>query len=78
MEDNMRVTSTDFQQNIGAYSDTAQREPIFITNHNRDRLVLLSVDDYNRLVNASKSNRVSQIQERLQYHSHTLTELSKK
>lgn len=78
MEYNMRVTSTDFQQNIGAYSDTAQREPVFITNHNRDRLVLLSVEDYNLLLNSSRVNRKLTIQERLHHHSHTLTELSKK
>lgn len=43
------ITSTEFQQNVGAYSDAAMREPVVITSHNRERLVLLSVDDYRRL-----------------------------
>lgn len=43
------ITSTEFQQNVGIYSDAALREPVVITSHNRERLVLLSVDDYKRL-----------------------------
>jgi prevent-host-death family protein len=44
-----RITATEFQQNVGAYSDAAQREPVVITHHNRDRLVLLSAETYARL-----------------------------
>ncbi len=44
-----RVTSTEFQQSVGSYSDTALQEPVIITSHNRDRLVLMGVDEYNRL-----------------------------
>jgi len=43
------ITSTEFQQNVGVYSDAAMREPVVITSHNRERLVLLAVDDYKRL-----------------------------
>ncbi len=44
-----RVTSTEFQQAVGNYSDAAMREPVIITTHNRDRLVLMSVEEYARL-----------------------------
>lgn len=44
-----RISSTEFQQNIGAYSDAAMRKPVVITKRDRDRLVLLSIEDYNRL-----------------------------
>jgi prevent-host-death family protein len=43
------VTSADFQKNFGRYRETAIREPVTITNHGRDSLVLLSADEYRRL-----------------------------
>ncbi len=43
------VTSTEFQQNVGNYSDAALRNPVIITSHNRDRLVLMGVGEYQRL-----------------------------
>lgn len=75
----MRVTSTDFQQNVGTYSDAAQREPVIITNHNRDRLVLMSAQDYQRLTGSVDG--VSPDQEELMRrgiarHHGTLVELS--
>ncbi|MBL1240338.1 MAG: type II toxin-antitoxin system Phd/YefM family antitoxin [OCS116 cluster bacterium] len=43
------VTATEYQQNVGLYSDIAMREPVIITKQKREKLVLLSVEDYNRL-----------------------------
>ncbi len=43
------VSSTDFQRNPGPYQDTAMREPVTITAYGRDRLVLLSAEEYKRL-----------------------------
>ena len=43
------VTSTEFQQNVGVYNDAAMREPVIITKQGREKLVLLAVEDYNRL-----------------------------
>lgn len=43
------VTATEFQRNVGVYTDSALREPVIITNHNRERLVLLAAEDYHRL-----------------------------
>ncbi|MBD3662224.1 MAG: type II toxin-antitoxin system Phd/YefM family antitoxin [Arenibacter algicola] len=44
-----QVTSTDFQKNPGTYQDLAQREPVLVTHHGRERSVLLSADEYHRL-----------------------------
>lgn len=38
----MRVTSTEFQQNVGRYQDAAMQAPVVITKHNRPHTVLMS------------------------------------
>jgi prevent-host-death family protein len=38
----MKVTSTEFQQNVGRYQDAAQRAPVEITKSGRVRTVLMS------------------------------------
>lgn len=38
----MKVTSTEFQQNIGRYQDAAQREPVAVTKNGRLHTVLMS------------------------------------
>lgn len=38
----MKVTSTEFQQNIGRYQDLAQREPVAVTRNGRPHTVLMS------------------------------------
>jgi prevent-host-death family protein len=38
----MKVTSTDFQQNVGRYQDAAQQTPVIITKHDRPHTVLMS------------------------------------
>ena len=43
------VTSAEFQKNYGRYKDTALREPVSITSHGRESLVVLSADEYKRL-----------------------------
>lgn len=43
------ISSTEFQRNVGLYTDKAMQEPLIITAHGRDRLALLSIEDYNRL-----------------------------
>jgi prevent-host-death family protein len=43
------VTSKEFQRNLGRYQDKALAEPITITKNGRERLVLLSVEEYQRL-----------------------------
>jgi prevent-host-death family protein len=46
---NVKVTSGDFLKSYGRISETALREPVSITSHGRERLVLLSADEYRRL-----------------------------
>lgn len=43
------ITSTEFQQNTGRYQDEALTQPIAITHHGRERLVMLSAEEYHRL-----------------------------
>lgn len=44
-----RVTSREFQRNFGRFQDEALRAPLSITRNGRERLVLLSVEEYARL-----------------------------
>jgi prevent-host-death family protein len=46
----MRVSSGDFIRKFGTYTDSALSEPVIITKNGRERLVLLSVDEYNTLL----------------------------
>jgi prevent-host-death family protein len=46
----MRVSSGDFIRKFGTYTDSALSEPIIITKNGRERLVLLSIDEYNTLL----------------------------
>lgn len=45
----MKVTTADFIKNFGTLSDKALTEPLTITKNGRDRLVVLSVQEYERL-----------------------------
>lgn len=45
----MRVSSAEFIKNYGQLADKALSEPVTITRNGRDRLVVLSVDEYARL-----------------------------
>jgi len=38
----MRITSTEFQQNVGRYQDAAQQAPVSITKNGRTHTVLMS------------------------------------
>jgi prevent-host-death family protein len=44
-----RVTASAFLKQYGLYSEKAQREPVTITSHGRDSLVLLSAEEFTRL-----------------------------
>ncbi len=44
-----RVTSREFQRNFGRFQDEALKSPLSITRNGRDRLVILSVEEYERL-----------------------------
>jgi prevent-host-death family protein len=44
-----RVTASEFQQAFGALSDKARHEPVVITKHGRDSLVVMSAEEWERL-----------------------------
>ena len=44
-----RITSREFQRNFWRFQDEALRAPLSITRNGRERLVLLSVEEYARL-----------------------------
>ncbi|MBK1718124.1 type II toxin-antitoxin system Phd/YefM family antitoxin [Thiocystis violacea] len=45
----LTITSADFQRHFGRYQDEALKEPLAITRNGRERLVVLSADEYHRL-----------------------------
>jgi prevent-host-death family protein len=47
-----RISSAELQRKFGTYSEMAQREPVTITNHGRDSLVLLSRATFERMSSA--------------------------
>jgi len=45
----MRVTTADFIKHYGSLADRALIEPVTVTKNGRDRLVVLSAEEYARL-----------------------------
>lgn len=45
----MTVSAAEFQRNFGRYQDEALKQPLAITRNGRDRLVVLAVEEYERL-----------------------------
>jgi prevent-host-death family protein len=43
------VSSGEFHRNFGLYQDRALLEPVMITRNGRERVVLISVEEYKRL-----------------------------
>ncbi len=43
------VSSVEFQRNFGRYQDAALTAPVAISHHGRERLVMISVEEYRRL-----------------------------
>ena len=51
----MRITTAEFIKNYGQLADRALTEPVTITKNGRDRLVVLSVEEYERLKRRDRS-----------------------
>jgi PHD/YefM family antitoxin component YafN of YafNO toxin-antitoxin module len=45
----LTVSAAEFQRNFGRYQDEALKPPVSITRNGRDRLVVLAVEEYQRL-----------------------------
>lgn len=48
MPDKLSVSAADFVRNIGVWQERALNQPVSITHHGRERLVLLAAEAYNR------------------------------
>lgn len=59
----MKVTSTEFQQNIGRYQDAAMRAPVVITKNGRDHTVLVAADFFATVMKGRIARRVENIDE---------------
>lgn len=44
-----RFSTVDLDKNLGDVKAAAAREPVVITEHRKDRFVIMSIEDYNRL-----------------------------
>lgn len=76
-----RVTATEFKNNIGMFSDAAMNEPVIITSHQRDRLVLMSADEYRRLTGTADGvtpEMEERIKNTLEKHRATIMELAQR
>ena len=49
MDATTRVTASEFQNSFGMLSDKARRQPVVITKHGHDSLVVLPVEEWERL-----------------------------
>ena len=45
----MKVTASEFRERFGTLSDRAVESPLTITENGKDRLVLMSVEEFRRL-----------------------------
>lgn len=57
----MKVTSTEFQQNVGRYQDAALIEPIIITKNGRDKNVLISAAAFETLIRGRVARRMEDL-----------------
>jgi len=74
-----RVTATEFKNNIGTFSDAAMSKPVIITSHQRDRLVLMSAEEYRRITQTNIEETIDMeelINSRVEYHRDTILELT--
>ena len=51
------VTAADLQKQFGKYRDMALGEPVSITHHGRESLVMLSAEEYERLKKMDKDRQ---------------------
>ncbi|MEQ1938532.1 type II toxin-antitoxin system Phd/YefM family antitoxin [Mesorhizobium sp. CN5-321] len=45
----IKVGAAEFQRNIGRYQDLALTQPVAVTRNGRERTVMISTEEYNRL-----------------------------
>jgi prevent-host-death family protein len=57
----MKVTSTEFQQNVGRYQDAAQQAPVAITKNGRVHTVLMSAAMFEVITKGRIARRVEDL-----------------
>ena len=57
----MKVTSTEFQQNVGRYQDAALQTPVAITKNGRPHTVLMSAAFFEMVTRGRVSRRVEDL-----------------
>jgi prevent-host-death family protein len=57
----MKITSTEFQQNVGRYQDAALSEPVIITKNGRTKNVLISAAAFEVLVRGRVAQRMEDL-----------------
>ena len=57
----MKITSTEFQQNVGRYQDAAQRTPVAITKNGRTHTVLMSAVFFEMVMKGRVARKVEDL-----------------
>jgi prevent-host-death family protein len=57
----VKITSTEFQQNVGRYQDAALTEPVIITRNGRAKTVLISAAAFETLVKGRVARRMEDV-----------------
>jgi prevent-host-death family protein len=57
----MKITSTEFQQNVGRYQDAALRGPVTITKNGRDHTVLVSAHLFEAALKGRIARRIEDL-----------------
>ena len=57
----MKISSTEFQQNVGRYQDAALQAPVVITKRDRPHTVLMSAALFEMLVKGRVARRVEDL-----------------
>lgn len=73
------ITAVELQREFGRFRDLAMKEPVSITHHGRETLVLVSVDEFKRLKSMEDElNRETEqvMDERVAVHLDTLKKLA--
>lgn len=55
IQDMIRVSSTEFDEQVERYRDAALSQPVTVTRDGHDRTVLISVEEYRRLKRRDRS-----------------------
>jgi prevent-host-death family protein len=57
----MKITSTEFQQNVGRYQDAALAEPVIITRNGHPKTVLISAAAFETLTKGRVARRMEDL-----------------